>query len=160
MHDGAKLKDCFVPEPESFIDHGRCGHPPFELLVPQEGPAPSCCRYIRWRNCTIPSPETASPSPADDDHTSPLNRRAAPEMTKNPRITSSITGTAANPLAIYHHQQQALNFSMNTLLKRSLNFSLRLSWWSASCVLLETMRWDLHAPSMQIYRAEASMVSF
>jgi hypothetical protein len=94
-----RLSTNFLSQPRSFIDHGRRGHPPFELLVPHEGPAPSCCRYICWRNCRTPSPEMVSPA---GDHTSPLNGRAAPEMATNPRITSSsITGTAAIiPLAI------------------------------------------------------------
>jgi hypothetical protein len=112
MH-GVKLKYCFVvdlssifcnqPNLSQLAYHGECGQPPFELLVPHEGPARSCFRYIFRGNCKTPSPGTAS-MPGDDDNASPSTRndRAAPPGTaKQSAMTRmSITGTAAIPLAM------------------------------------------------------------
>ena len=108
---GVKLKYYFVVSPPFFVNqpnlsqlahHGEPGQPPFELLVPHEGPARSCFRYICRGNCKTPFPGTAS-MPGDDDNASPSTRngRAAPPgAAKNAMTSMSNTGTAAIPLAM------------------------------------------------------------
>jgi hypothetical protein len=96
----------FYAKPES---HGRRGHPPFALLVPHEGPAPSLCRYICRRNWTT-TPSSSSPETTDDDspaagaQTSPPSRLlllAATDETAKNAIISTIIITGAAPVIIF-----------------------------------------------------------
>lgn len=88
MHKCVYIYDC--NQPNSSVTHG-CGQPPLELLVPHEGPARSCCRYICRRSCITPSPETTDDSPAAGARKSvPPSCRATPETAKNAKITRII----------------------------------------------------------------------
>jgi hypothetical protein len=95
---------------ESFIDYAVGSH-----HVPQEGPAPSFCRYICRRRCTTPLLETASLS---STHTLPPNGRAVLEMDMNAMSTRNTTNTAAIPLANSIVQPRSLiNLLINTRFK-------------------------------------------